>query len=120
MALPELSFMNMKLKSIVLNRTSLKGLNKDILSLDILLSENISPMLRHACLSWSSTLSDAVLLGPMLEMNTTILSQFIHEKLLTWIEVMSLMGRFNAIGPILRQVILCLEVRSLVNDIQGV
>ena len=112
--------MNMKLKSIVLNRTSLKGLNKDILSLDILLSENISPMLRHACLSWSSTLSDTVSLGPMLEMNTTILSQFIHEKLVTWIEVMILVGEFDAIGPILRQVTSCLEVRSLVNDIQGV
>ena len=112
--------MNVKMKSIVLNRTSLKGLNKDILSLDILLSENISPMLRHACLSWSSTLSDAVLLGPMFEMNTTMLSQFIHGKLLTWIEVMILMREFDAIGPILRQVILCLEVRSLVNDVQGV
>ena len=103
-----------------MNHTSLKGQNEDIPNLDILSSENISPMLRHACLSWSSTLSNAVLLGPMLEMNTTILSQFIHEKLLIWIEVMSLMGRFNAIGPILRQVIPCLEVRSLVNDIQGV
>ena len=102
-----------------MNHTSLKGQNEDIPNLDILSSENISPMLRHACLSWSSTLSNAVLLGPMLEMNTTMLSQFIHEKLLTWIEVMSLMGRFNAIGPILRQVTLCLEVRSLVNDIQG-
>ncbi|PAV18322.1 WD40 domain containing protein [Pyrrhoderma noxium] len=109
LTLPELSFMNMKLKSIVMNHTSLKGQNEDIPNLDILSSENISPMLRHACLSWSSTLSNAVLLGPMLEMNTTILSQFIHEKLLTWIEVMSLMGRFNAIGPILRQVIPCLE-----------
>ena len=102
-----------------MNHTSLKGQNEDIPNLDILSSENISPMLRHACLSWSSTLSDAVLLGPMFEMNTMMLSQFIHEKLLTWIEVMSLMGRFNAIGPILRQVILCLEVRSLVNNIQG-
>ena len=112
--------MNMKLKSIVLNRTSLKGLNKDILSLDILLSENISPMLRHACLSWSSTLSDAILLGPMFEMNTTMLSQFIHEKLLIWIEVMILMGEFDAIGPILRQVTPCLEVHSPANTIQGV
>ena len=112
--------MNMKLKSIVLNRTSLKGLNKDILSLDILLSENISPMLRHACLSWSSTLSDAVLLGPMLEMNTTMLSHFINEKLLTWIEVMILMGKFDALRPILQQAVSCLEVRSLVNNIQGV
>ena len=112
--------MNMKLKSIILSRSSLKGLNNDILKLDILLSENISPMLRHSCLTWSSTLSNAVLLGPMLEMNTTMLSQFIHGKLLTWIEVMSLMGRFNAIGPILRQVIPCLEVRSPANTIQGV
>ena len=77
-------------------------------------------MLRHACLSWSSTLSDAVLLGPMFEMNTTMLSQFIHEKLLTWVEVMSLIGEFDAVGPILRQAISCLEVRSLVNNIQGV
>ena len=112
--------MNMKLKSIVLNRTSLKGLNKDILSLDILLSENISPMLRHACLSWSSTLNNAVLLGPMLEMNTTMLSHFINEKLLTWIEVMILMGKFDALGPILQQAVSCLEVRSLVINIQGV
>ena len=112
--------MNMKLKSIVLNRTSLKGLNKDILSLDILLSENISPMLRHACLSWSSTLSSAVLLGPLSEMDVTILSRFVHEKLLTWVEVMSLIGEFDAVGPILRQAISCLKVRSLVNNIQGV
>ena len=112
--------MNMKLKSIVLNRTSLKGLNKDILSLDISLSENISPMLRHACLSWSSTLSDAVLLGPMFEMNTTTLFHFINEKLLTWIEVMILMGKFDALGPILQQAVSCLEVRSLVNNVQGV
>ena len=112
--------MNMKLKSIVLNRTSLKGQNEDIPNLDILSSENISPMLRHACLSWSSTLSNAVLLGPMAEMNTKMLSQFIHEKLLTWTEVMILMGKFDAIGPILRQVIPCLEVRSLANNIQGV
>ena len=112
--------MNVKLKSIVLNRTSIKGRNEDIPDLDILSSENISPMLRHACLSWSSTLSNAVLLGPMLEMNTTMLSQFIHEKLLTWIEVMILMREFDAIGPILRQVTLCLEVRSLVNNIRGV
>ena len=112
--------MNVKLKSIVLNRTSIKGRNEDIPNLDILSSENISPMLRHACLSWSSTLSDAVSLGPMLEMNTTILSQFIHEKLLTWIEAMSLMGEFDAVGLILRQAISCLEVRSPVNNIQGV
>ena len=112
--------MNMKLKSIVLNRTSIKGRNEDIPNLDILSSENISPMLRHACLSWSSTLSNAVLLGPMFEMNTTTLFHFINEKLLTWIEVMILMREFDAIGPILRQVILCLEVRSLVNDVQGV
>ena len=112
--------MNMKLKSIVLNRTSLKGLNKDILSLDILLSENISPALRHACLSWSFALRNTVLFGSLSKMDATILSQFAHEKLLTWIEVMILMGEFDAIGPILRQVISCLEVRSLVNDIQGV
>ena len=110
----------MKLKSIVLNRTSLKGQNENIPNLDILLSENISPMLRHACLSWSSTLSDTVSLGPMLEMNTTILSQFIHEKLVTWIEAMSLMGEFDAVRPILRQAISCLKVRSLVNNIRGV
>ena len=103
-----------------MNHTSLKGQNEDIPNLDILSSENISPMLRHACLSWSSTLSDAILLGPMFEMNTTMLSRFIHEKLLTWIEVMILMGEFDAIGPILRQVTSCLKIRSLVNDIQGV
>ena len=112
--------MNVKLKSIVLNRTSIKGRNEDIPNLDILSSENISPMLRHACLSWSSTLSNAVLLGPMFEMNTTMLSQFIHEKLLIWIEVMILMGKFDALGPILQQAVSCLEVRSLVNNIQGV
>ena len=112
--------MNVKLKSIFLDRTLLKGQNEDIPNLDILLSENISPMLRHACLSWSSTLSDAVSLGPMLEMNSTILSQFIHEKLLTWIEAMSLMGEFDAVRPILRQAISCLKVRSLVNNIRGV
>ena len=110
----------MKLKSIVLNHHSLKGFNKDILRLDILLSENISPALRHACLSWSSTLSSAVLLGPLSEMDVTILSRFVHEKLLTWVEVMSLIGEFDAVGPILRQAISCLEVRSLVNNIQGV
>ena len=112
--------MNVKLKSIVLNRTSIKGRNEDIPNLDILSSENISPMLRHACLSWSSTLSDAVLLGPMLEMNTTMLSHFINEKLLTWIEVMILMGKFDALGPILQQAVSCLEVCSLVINIQGV
>ena len=112
--------MNMKLKSIVLNHASIKGRNEDIPNLDILSSENISPMLRHACLSWSTTLSDAVLLGPMFEMNTTMLSQFIHENLLTWIEVMILMGEFDAIGPILRQAISCLEVCSIVINIQGV
>ena len=112
--------MNMKLKSIVLNRTSLKGQTESIPNLDILLSENISPMLRHACLSWSSTLSSAVLLGPLSEMDVTILSRFVHEKLLTWVEVMSLIGEFDAVGPILRQAISCLEVRSLVNNIQGV
>ena len=112
--------MNVKLKSIVLNRTSIKGRNEDIPNLDILSSENISPMLRHACLSWSSTLSDAVLLGPMFEMNTTMLSQFIHEKLLTWIEVMILMGEFGALRPILQQAVSCLEVRSLLYNIQGV
>ena len=112
--------MNMKLKSIVLNRTSLKGQNENIPNLDILLSENLSPMLRHACLSWSSTLSNAVLLGPMFEVNTTTLFHFINEKLLTWIEVMILMREFDAIGPILRQVIPCLEVRSPANTIQGV
>ena len=112
--------MNVKLKSIFLDRTPLKGQNEDIPNLDILLSENISPMLRHACLSWSSTLNNTVLLGPMLEMNTTTLSHFINEKLLTWIEVMILMGKFDALGPILQQAVSCLEVRSLVNDIQGV
>ena len=112
--------MNVKLKSIVLNRTSIKGRNEDIPNLDILSSENISPMLRHACLSWSSTLSNAVLLGPMLEMNTTILSQFIHEKLLIWIEVMSLTGKFDALRPILQQAVSCLEVCSLIYNIQGV
>ena len=112
--------MNVELKSIVLNHNSLKGYNKDIPSLDILLSENISPALRHACLSWSSTLNSAVLLGPLSEMDSTMLSRFIYEKLMIWIEVMSLMGEFDAVGPILRQAISCLEVRSLVNNIQGV
>ena len=112
--------MNMKLKSIVLNRTSLKGLNKDILSLDILLSENISPALRHACLSWSSILNSTVFLIPLSGMYAKILSTFVHEKLLTWIEVMSLMGEFDAVGPILQQAVSCLEVHSQVNNIQGV
>ena len=109
--------MNVKLKSIVLNHNSFKRFNKDISSLDILLTENISPALQHVCLSWSSTLSDSVLLGPLSEMDSTLLSQFIYEKLLIWIEVMSLMGEFDAVGPILRQAISCIEVRSLVNSI---
>ena len=112
--------MNVELKSIVLNRNSSKGFNKDIPSLDILLSERISLALRHACLSWSSTLRSTVLLGPLSEMNAATLSTFFHEKLLTWIEVMSLMGEFDAVGPILQQAISCLEVRSQVNNIQGV
>ena len=111
--------MNVKLKSIVLNH-SLKGFNKDITSLDILLSENISPALRRACLSWSSMLNNTVLSGTLSELDPTMLFRFVHEKMLTWIEVMSLMGEFDAVGPILRQAISCLEVRSLVNDIQGV
>ena len=117
---PGISLLDAALSSIVLNCDSSKGLNTDIPNLDVLLSENISPMLRHACLSWSSTLSSAVLLGPLSEMDVTILSRFVHEKLLTWVEVMSLIGEFDAVGPILRQAISCLEVRSLVNNIQGV
>ena len=53
-------------------------------------------------------------------MDDTMLSQFVHEKLLTWIEVMSLMGEFDAVGPILQQAISCLKVRSSENNIQGV
>ena len=112
--------MNMKLESVVLNHNPLNRFNKDIPSLDILLTENISPALRHACLSWSSTLNSAVLLGPLSEMDSTMLSRFIYEKLLIWIEVMSLMGEFDVVGPILRQAISCLEVRSLINNIRGV
>ena len=109
--------MNMKLESIVLNCDTSKGFNTDIPNLDVLLSENVSPVLRHACLSWSSTLSSAVSFGPLSEMDSTLLSQFIYEKLLIWIEVMSLMGEFDAVGPILRQAISCIEVCSLVNSI---
>ena len=112
--------MNVKLESVVLNHNSLNRFNKDIPSLDILLTENISPALRHACLSWSSMSSNAVLFGTLSELDPTMLSRFVHEKMLTWIEVMSLMGEFDAVGPILRQAISCLEVRSLVNNIQGV
>ena len=112
--------MNMKLESIVLNCDTSKGFNTDIPNLDVLLSENVSPVLRHACLSWYSMLNNTLLFGTLSELDPTMLSRFVHEKMLTWIEVMSLMGRFNAIGPILRQVIPCLEVRSLVNNIQGV
>ena len=112
--------MNVELKSIILNRNLLKGFNKDIPSLDILLSENISPALRHACLSWSSMSSNAVLFGTLSELDPTMLSRFVREKMLTWIEVMSLMGEFDAVGPILRQAISCLKVRSLVNNIRGV
>ena len=112
--------MNVELKSIVLNRNSSKGYNKDIPSLDILLSERISLALRHACLSWSSMLNNTLLFGTLSELDPTMLSRFFHEKMLTWIEVMSLMGEFDAVGPILRQAISCLKVRSLVNNIRGV
>ena len=112
--------MNVKLESVVLNHNPLNRFNKDIPSLDILLTENISPALRRACLSWSFTLSSIVLFGPLPEMYAKTLSQFVYEKLLIWIEVMSLMGKFDALRPILQQAVSCLEVRSLVNNIQGV
>ena len=112
--------MNVKLESVVLNRNSLNRFNKDIPSLDILLTENISPALRHACLSWYSMLNNTLLFGTLSELDPTMLSRFVHEKMLTWIEVMSLMGEFDAVGPILRQAISCLKVRSLVNNIRGV
>ena len=117
---PGISLLDAALSSIVLNCDSSKGLNTDIPNLDVLLSENISPALRHACLSWSFALRNTVLFGSLSKMDATILSQFAHEKLLTWIEVMSLMGEFDAVGPILQQAISCLKVRSSVNNIQGV
>ena len=112
--------MNVNLKSIVLSHNSFKGFNKDFPSLYLLLSKNISLALRRACLSWSFTLSSIVLFGPLPEMYAKTLSQFVYEKLLIWIEVMSLTGKFDALRPILQQAVSCLEVCSLIYNIQGV
>ena len=81
-------------------------LNKNITDLDDILDKEISPSMREACLSWSSSLASS----PFSKKLHTMLSQFTYEKLLIWIEVMSLMGEYGSVGPALLNAILWISV----------
>ena len=98
--------MNILIKSIVLNCNSSKTLHTDIPDLDMLIAENVPLVLRQSCLSWSYALTNSVLLS----VNADMLYQFVYEKLLVWIEVMSLIGEYDTIGLILLQAISCVKV----------
>ena len=103
---PQLLATNMMLNSIILEYSLSKALNADIPDLDLLLAKNVSPALKHACLSWSHTLGNAEFSGRDL----VVLAEFVYEKLLIWIEVMSLLGSYDAIGPSLQQTISYVKV----------
>ena len=98
--------MNADLKSIIASRKSLHALNEKIPDLDVILDKEILPSMREACLSWSRSL----VISPFLDGSHTSLSQFAYEKLLIWIEVMSLMGKYGSIGPALLEAISWISV----------
>ena len=102
--------MNKLLRTIVQHNNTLQRLNKDIPDLRDMLAKNVPPLLKHACLSWSDGLGDMV---PSYK-TLAILSQFIYEKLLIWIEIMSLMGRYDAVGTSLKQAISYVKVGKLI------
>ena len=104
----QLFVMNTELKSIILSYNLSKNMNTEIPNLDLLLAENVSTPLRNACLSWSHVLKYTA----YSEEVAAALSQFFYEKLLTWTEVMSLIGEYDAIGPMLRQAVSYVKVGS--------
>ena len=97
---------NIKLKSIVRGQKHLQVLNKHMTNLQDTLEENISPYLRVASLSWSDALSSA----PYSNASHANLTRFAHEKLLIWIEVMSLIGKYDLIGPALLEAVSWISV----------
>ena len=103
---PQLLATNIMLRSIILEYRLSRALNADIPDLDLLLAKNVSPALQHACLSWSYTLENA----EISRRDLVVLAEFVYEKLLIWIEVMSLLGEYDAIGPSLQQTISYVKV----------
>ncbi|PAV22659.1 WD40 domain containing protein [Pyrrhoderma noxium] len=95
-----LMFMNTQMESIILPQ------NSSVLSVwnnpDALkeLAETVPPSLRLVCSSWSSALKNSTFSVRVLNM----LSQFVYNKLLIWVEIMSLIGKYDEIEPALMHV----------------
>ena len=104
----QLLVINTELKSIILSYNLSKNMNTEIPNLDLLLAENVSTPLRNACLSWSHVLKYTA----YSEEVAAALSQFLYEKLLAWIEIMSLIEEYDALGPMLRQTVSYVKVGS--------
>ena len=101
-----LAILNNHLNSIITGKNHMHVLNKQIPDLEDLLRTEISPFTKDACLSWSCDLSET----PFSEKTLDLLSEFAHKKLLIWIEVMSLMGKYDFIGPALLKAISWISV----------
>ena len=93
-------FMNTQMESIILpqNSSVLSAWNNP----DALkeLAETVPLSLRLVCSSWSSALKNSTFSVGVLNM----LSQFVYNKLLIWVEIMSLIGKYDEIEPALMHV----------------
>ena len=93
-------FMNTQMESIILPQNSSvlsAWSNPDALKE---LAETVPPSLRLVCSSWSSALKNSTFSVGVLNM----LSQFVYNKLLIWVEIMSLIGKYDEIEPALMHV----------------
>ena len=101
-----LDILNNNLHSVITGKTYLHVLNKQMPYLDDILDKEIPLSIREACLSWFYALA----LSPFSKKSHTLLSLFAHEKLLIWIEVMSLLGEYDSVGPALLKAISWISV----------
>jgi hypothetical protein len=77
-------------------------LNSEVSDLGDRLQEHVPPELKYACIHWAYHLSQA---SPMANRLLVQLRQFCLEKLLYWLEVLSLLGSLNIAIPAIKMAI---------------
>ena len=87
--------------------------NSDVSDLEERIEECIDPALRYACLSWHAHLVDADTPPAHAPTITHTLRQFLEEKFLFWLEVLSVLGAVRNAVEALQATVDWLEVCSV-------
>jgi len=108
-----LTLMNSSLTFNICKIETSHCLNDDIPELEMLISRNISTALIYACRFWAEHLEHSPRTEPHLSAMRPLLKMLLHEKVLYWLEVLSLVKAAPSAKESLRAAAEFLEVRVL-------